>query len=68
MILGHFHIYCFLGSDFTRLVSGEEPEDKEALGEAAALQGVVQFPTRIRCAQLAWKAVEDAINQIAADE
>lgn len=55
-------------SDFTKLVSGEDPEDKEALGEAAALQGVVQFPTRIRCAQLAWKAVEDAINQVAADE
>lgn len=55
-------------SDFTKLVSGGEPEDKQALSEAAALQGVAQFPTRIRCAQLAWKAVEDAIYQVARNE
>lgn len=55
-------------SDFTKLVSGGEPEDKQALSEAAALQGVVQFPTRIRCAQLAWKAVEDAIHQVTRNE
>lgn len=55
-------------SDFTKLISGEELEDKEALSEAAALQGVAQFPTRIRCAQLAWKAVEDAIYQVTGNE
>lgn len=49
--------------DFTALVQGQAPADLESLGEAAALQGVVQFPTRIRCAQLGWKAVEDAIAQ-----
>lgn len=53
--------------DFYLLVQGKELSDKKSLGEAAALEGVVQFPTRIRCAQLAWKALEDCMNQVEDD-
>lgn len=54
--------------DFTEMVTGKDPQDAKALGEAAALQGVAQFPTRIRCSQLAWKALEDSIQQVNEDE
>jgi nitrogen fixation NifU-like protein len=33
------------------------------LGDIEALQGVAKFPARIKCATLAWKAMEKAVNQ-----
>jgi len=39
----------------------EEQEDQ--LGEIAALQGVRQFPVRIKCALLSWTTLQDAINE-----
>lgn len=47
---------------------GEDPIDPDrpgaALGDLEALQGVRQFPVRIKCADLAWTTLEDAIAQI----
>ena len=37
---------------------GEEYEISEDMGDIEALQGVAQFPARIKCATLAWKALE----------
>ncbi len=34
-----------------------------ALGDLEALQGVRKFPVRIRCADLAWVTLEDALAQ-----
>ncbi len=49
------------------IVSGEpEPVDVEALGELAALQGVVKFPVRIKCATLAWNTLVQGLDEIAA--
>ncbi|MGA8296827.1 MAG: SUF system NifU family Fe-S cluster assembly protein [Acidimicrobiales bacterium] len=42
-----------------------EPVDPESLGELAALQGVVKFPVRIKCATLAWNALEQGLTEIA---
>jgi nitrogen fixation NifU-like protein len=39
----------------------EEQEDE--LGEIAALQGVKQFPVRIKCALLGWTTLQDAISE-----
>ncbi|MGO9333509.1 MAG: Fe-S cluster assembly sulfur transfer protein SufU [Acidimicrobiales bacterium] len=39
------------------------PED---LGELAALQGVVKFPVRIKCATLSWNALAQGLDEIAA--
>lgn len=39
-------------------------EEKEELGELAALKGVVQTPNRIRCATLAWEAMRRALPRI----
>ena len=36
-------------------------EDEEALGELVALQGVREFPIRIKCALLGWTTLQDAI-------
>ena len=53
-----------LVATFKRLVGvGEEidppdaPVDLDSLGELAALQGVVKFPVRIKCAVLAWNTL-----------
>jgi nitrogen fixation protein NifU and related proteins len=37
-------------------------EEKEGLGELAALKGVIQTPNRIRCATLAWEAMQRALD------
>ncbi len=42
-----------------------EPEviDVDALGELAALQGVVKFPVRIKCATLSWNTLAQALDE-----
>lgn len=49
---------------FSDLVIGQEiePADEQLLGDAAILGSVAQFPTRIKCATLAWKALYQAIG------
>ena len=37
-------------------------EEREDLGELAALKGIVQTPNRIRCATLAWEAMRRALD------
>jgi nitrogen fixation NifU-like protein len=41
-----------------------EPEaiDIDALGELAALQGVVKFPVRIKCATLSWNTLAQGLD------
>jgi len=34
------------------------------LGDMAALRGVVRYPTRVKCAMLAWSALESALNAL----
>ncbi len=36
------------------------------LGDLAALQGVVKFPVRIKCATLAWNTLQQGLDQAAA--
>jgi nitrogen fixation NifU-like protein len=42
-----------------------EPEavDVDALGELAALQGVVKFPVRIKCATLSWNTLAQGLDE-----
>ncbi len=39
--------------------------DLRALGELAALQGVVKFPVRIKCAALAWNTLSQGLDELA---
>ena len=54
--------------EFYGLVIGKEPENEEELGEAIAYMGVKNFPARIKCATLAWKAIEKAIDEVIKSE
>jgi nitrogen fixation NifU-like protein len=45
-----------------------EAVDPATLGELGALQGVVKFPVRIKCATLAWNALTQGLDEIAIGE
>lgn len=52
-----------LAEIFSKMMLGEDFEDeKYDLGDVEALQGVAKFPARIKCATLAWKAMEKGVN------
>lgn len=55
-------------NDFFELVKGNDVKYEEELGEAIAYSGVSQFPARIKCATLAWKALEQALKEAEALE
>ena len=42
----------------------DEPVDVRKIGELAALQGVVKFPVRIKCATLAWNTLAQALVEM----
>ncbi|WP_100400925.1 Fe-S cluster assembly sulfur transfer protein SufU [Bacillus sp. FJAT-44742] len=52
-----------LADIFSKMMQGEDYDDeKYDLGDIEALQGVQKFPARIKCATLAWKAMEKGLN------
>lgn len=42
---------------------GQVPLDEETFADAAALSGVSKFSARVKCAMLAWVALEDALDR-----
>ncbi|MBN8235499.1 SUF system NifU family Fe-S cluster assembly protein [Halobacillus kuroshimensis] len=49
---------------FSDLMQGKDiDEDGLDLGDIEALQGVAKFPARIKCATLAWKAMEKGVGE-----
>jgi nitrogen fixation NifU-like protein len=48
---------------FHNLVTDETSEAPKSLGDLQALRGVRKFPQRVKCAMLAWRAVEQALEQ-----
>ncbi|MFC0081466.1 Fe-S cluster assembly sulfur transfer protein SufU [Aciditerrimonas ferrireducens] len=46
--------------------AGIVPVDLDSLGELAALQGVVKFPVRIKCATLSWNTLAQGLDELAA--
>ena len=52
-----------LADIFSKMMLGEDFDDeKYDLGDVEALQGVAKFPARIKCATLAWKAMEKGVQ------
>jgi nitrogen fixation NifU-like protein len=43
-----------------------EPEIEVSLGDLEALQGVVKFPVRIKCATLSWNTLAQALDHLSA--
>jgi nitrogen fixation NifU-like protein len=51
-----------LSEIFSNMMQGKEYDDSVDLGDIEALQGVSKFPARIKCATLAWKAMEKGLH------
>lgn len=50
-------------SDFHQLITGKNSEpDIEKLGKLAALAGVRDYPTRVKCATLCWHTLNSALH------
>jgi nitrogen fixation protein NifU and related proteins len=47
---------------FTALMRGEEKGDLADWGEMEALQGVVNYPARVKCATLPWHSLKQALE------
>ena len=49
---------------FGRMVRGEETDDSKlaALDEAASLKDVSHMPARVKCAELAWRTLEEMLQ------
>ncbi|MHB1709804.1 MAG: Fe-S cluster assembly sulfur transfer protein SufU [Acidimicrobiales bacterium] len=41
----------------------QQPLDLDSIGELAALQGVVKFPVRIKCATLSWNTLAQGLDE-----
>ena len=54
------------GNGVAAFGDGTDPE--VALGDLAALQGVVKFPVRIKCATLSWNALAQGLDEQGLDE
>lgn len=51
-----------IGDEFSKMMLGEPYEITEEMGDIEALNGVNQFPARIKCATLSWKALERSVE------
>ena len=52
---------------FKNLVTDEGADQAKNLGDLQLLQGVRKFPQRVKCAMLAWRALEQALAQTAGE-
>ncbi|RTR36112.1 SUF system NifU family Fe-S cluster assembly protein [Robertmurraya yapensis] len=52
-----------LSTIFSDMMQGKDYDDGIDLGDIEALSGVSKFPARIKCATLAWKAMEKGLKE-----
>lgn len=52
-----------LSGIFSDMMLGKDYDDSIDLEDIEALQGVAKFPARIKCATLAWKAMEKGLKE-----
>ncbi|MCZ2260471.1 Fe-S cluster assembly sulfur transfer protein SufU [Sporosarcina sp. G11-34] len=52
-----------LANTISDIMLGNEYDDSIDLGDIEALSGVAKFPARIKCATLAWKAMEQGVGK-----
>ena len=48
---------------FTRMMTDPEFVPEDDVGDLEALQGVAKYPVRVKCATLAWHALQDGLDQ-----
>jgi nitrogen fixation protein NifU and related proteins len=49
-------------STFQDMVTGKSEADDEKIGKLVVLSGVSEYPSRVKCAMLAWHALQAAID------
>jgi len=52
-----------LFQSFKSMMHGSEQQGVGGLGDLEALRGVRRFPARVKCATLAWNALQEALEQ-----
>lgn len=53
-----------IGAQFQKLLQGEEKNvNLDKIGDLDTMEGVSKFPVRIKCALLAWKTIEHALQK-----
>jgi nitrogen fixation NifU-like protein len=52
-----------LFSRFHRMVVEGDATQADGLGKLAVMKGVAEFPTRVKCASLAWHAMHSALDE-----
>src|SRR5699024_3032314 len=52
-----------MAAEFSNMMLGEDYHITDDMGDIEALQGVSQFPARIKCATLTWKALEKGFKE-----
>jgi nitrogen fixation protein NifU and related proteins len=50
-------------ADFVAVIRGEKEMSADDLGDLVSLEGVKQFPLRVKCATMAWHAAEMALKK-----
>jgi nitrogen fixation NifU-like protein len=56
-----------LSRTFGDLVTGKAATESKGLGDLQLLQGVRKFPQRVKCAMLAWRAIDQALSETATE-
>jgi SUF system NifU family Fe-S assembly protein len=51
-------------NNFYDMIKGEKYDEKLDMGDAVAYIGVSQFPARIKCATIPWKAFEATLKEM----
>jgi nitrogen fixation NifU-like protein len=49
-------------STFQEMVTGKRDPDEDRIGKLVVLSGVSEYPARVKCAMLAWHALQAAID------
>ena len=63
-VKGHPHSHAKKYIDGIKsMMRGEGKMTDEELGDMESLQGVADFPARVKCALLAWTSLEKALNE-----
>ncbi len=63
-VIGHTEDEALeMSHQFSEMVQGHDHDTIDEYGDVEALAGVAKFPARIKCATLAWKAMERAIRE-----
>jgi nitrogen fixation protein NifU and related proteins len=52
-----------LAEDFQKMMRGEAAFGGKEMGDLKALEGVLKFPVRVKCATLPWHAMQSGIRE-----